>query len=321
MVVVACVCASAVALTPPSTSKATAAPKNDGKTTKLDATMLAEELATNRPYWHDPRIHQGMGGNIGLGGRIASVMAPLITKVIDVAAYGGRNVRAECGLSARTALVLGGGVSGPLTEAASAGAASVVVDLGCGTGASTRALTDAFPEADVLAFDTSPPFLTTARLLTNGRPFAKAVTFADRNAEATGLEDGAADVVSIQFVMHEAPVQGRAALLAEAKRILRPGGLLMVLDIAQEYSPSPAMAAGEPYVWGYMKNIKRDLTRAGFAALDETKVIPNHATLWLCRKDPRPSLLPKAAKNNILKLNLGAGLPARPERKAQLASR
>ncbi|KAH8043883.1 1,3-beta-D-glucan synthase [Aureococcus anophagefferens] len=83
----------------------------------------------------------------------------------------------------------------------------------------------------------------------------------------------------------------------------------MVLDIAQEYSPSPAMAEGEPYVWGYMRNIKRDLSKAGFVSLEETKVVPNHATMWLCRTNimPRP-----AGKNNILKINLGdAGLAAK----------
>ena len=152
----------------------------------------------------------------------------------------------------------------------------------------------------------APPFLRTARLLTNVVGGAKPVVFKERNAEATGLADGSADVVSIQFVLHEVPQQGRAALLAEAKRVLRPGGLLMVLDIAQEYSPSPAMAEGEPYVWGYMRNIKRDLSKAGFVSLEETKVVPNHATMWLCRTNimPRP-----AGKNNILKINLGdAGL-------------
>ena len=55
-----------------------------------------------------------------------------------------------------------------------------------------------------------------------------------------------------------------------------------------------------------MRNIKRDLSKAGFVSLEETKVVPNHATMWLCRTNimPRP-----AGKNNILRINLGdAGL-------------
>ncbi|KAH8075330.1 methyltransferase domain-containing protein [Aureococcus anophagefferens] len=218
---------------------------------------------------------------------------------------GGRDIRTDCAAAARSAVAAVDGLAAPVAPGA-APAASLVVDLGCGTAASTRGLRAAFPEADVLAYDTSPPFLRTARLLTNVVGGAKPVVFKERNAEATGLADGSADVVSIQFVLHEVPQQGRAALIAEAKRVLRPGGLLMVLDIAQEYSPSPAMAEGEPYVWGYMRNIKRDLSKAGFVSLEETKVVPNHATMWLCRTNimPRP-----AGKNNILKINLGdAGL-------------
>ena len=292
---------TAVALQPP--TKKT--PPTPPQRTNLDAAAKLEEYSTNREYWYDPRIHQGMGGNIGVGGLIASVMAPLITKVIDVAAYGGRDIRTDCAAAARSAVAAVDGLAAPVAPGA-APAASLVVDLGCGTAASTRGLRAAFPEADVLAYDTSPPFLRTARLLTNVVGGAKPVVFKERNAEATGLADGSADVVSIQFVLHEVPQQGRAALLAEAKRVLRPGGLLMVLDIAQEYSPSPAMAEGEPYVWGYMRNIKRDLSKAGFVSLEETKVVPNHATMWLCRTNimPRP-----AGKNNILRINLGdAGL-------------
>ena len=51
----------------------------------------------------------------------------------------------------------------------------VVLDLGCGTAASTRGLRAAFPEADVLAYDTSPPFLRTARLPAAPAPSARPV--------------------------------------------------------------------------------------------------------------------------------------------------
>ncbi len=44
-------------------------------------------------YPYDPRIHNF--GNIGLRGAIHAELAPIFTKLIDVKAYSGRNVRQE----------------------------------------------------------------------------------------------------------------------------------------------------------------------------------------------------------------------------------
>lgn len=266
--------------------------------TPLEPEQLAEELAVGTAYWHDPRIHEM--GNVGTGGWFAAFLGPMITKLIDVAAYDGRDIRAECGVSARAAL------AASLAGAAAARGVSLsapfdtIVDIGCGTGASTRGLLAAFPGAAVAAFDTSPNFLAAARATTPRSPL---VTFEERNGEATGLPAQSADVVSLQFILHEAPADGRRKLLAEAKRLLKPGGVLLLLDIAQEYEPSAAMAHGEPYVAGYLKYVSRDVHAAGFAAVEATKIVPGHATMWLCQKDLRPAHV-QTAKNNILRIKL-----------------
>jgi len=276
---------TAVALRP-ATPKPAAPRAPKQKTPQLDAAALEEEYSVGRDYWHDKRIHNF--GNVGFGGAFASMCAPLATKIIDAAAYGGRDVRAE------TAAVL--------KEVA--GSAETVADLGCGSGASTRSLRKAFPGASVSAFDTSIHFLNVATWLTNGCPKER-VAFELRNAEATGLEEASQDVVALQFVLHEAPAEGRARLLAEARRILRPGGVLAILDIALDYEPSEAMASGEPYVYGYLKNVRRDIDAAGFASVDERPVVEGRATLWLCAKDARGLGLAAGAKNNVLKLPPG----------------
>ena len=268
-------------------------------TQRLNAAALEEELKTNTPYWHDNRIHSF--GNVGFGGVFASVCAPLATWAIDQAAYEGRDVRSEACAAAAAS------IKDRRSRAASACAEAFdvrnVVDLGCGSGASTRCLRAAFPGATVTAVDTSVHFLNVARALTN--TLQRRVAFRLVNGEATGLETASQDVAALCFVLHEAPAAGRKALLKEARRILKPGGTLMVLDIAQTYEPSDAMAAGEPYVYGYMKNIRRDIDNAGFARVEESYLVKDRATLWLCAKDARVP-----PKNNIL--SLGSFTPAVP---------
>ena len=280
------------------------------KQSALSAAALEEELKTNTPYWHDNRIHSF--GNVGFGGVFASVCAPLATWAIDQAAYEGRDVRAEACATAAAAIADRRSRATP--ACASSKDVQNVVDLGCGSGASTRCLRAAFPGATVTAVDTSVHFLNVARALTN--TLQRRVDFRLVNGEETGLEASSQDVAALCFVLHEAPAAGRKALLKEARRILRPGGTLMVLDIAQTYEPSDAMAAGEPYVYGYMKNIRRDIDAAGFARVEESFIVEDRATLWLCAKDARvppknnilslgsfsPPAVPADAKNNVLSL-------------------
>ena len=298
-----------------SVKNAPSAPKtalNEGHAAKqLNAAALEEELKTNTPYWHDNRIHSF--GNVGFGGVFASVCAPLATWAIDQAAYEGRDVRAEACATAAAAIAERRSRATP--ACASSKDVQNVVDLGCGSGASTRCLRAAFPGATVTAVDTSVHFLNVARALTN--TLQRRVDFRLVNGEETGLDASSQDVAALCFVLHEAPAAGRKALLKEARRILKPGGTLMVLDIAQTYEPSDAMAAGEPYVYGYMKNIRRDIDAAGFARVEESYLVEDRATLWLCSKDARvppknnilslgsfspTSAVPADAKNNVLSL-------------------
>ena len=72
-------------------------------------------------------------------------------------------------------------------------------------------------------------------------------TFRRGNAESTGLDGKSFDLVTIMYAFHEAPREGRERILQEAYRLLQPGGMVAVLDIATDYTPSRNMLAGEPY--------------------------------------------------------------------------
>ena len=129
-----------------------------------------------------------------------------------------------------------------------------VLDLCCGVGTSTRALRDAFPEAEVvIGMDTSLEMISMANFLaqhtkkmTKGENYS-AATFTCGNAEFTFLPDKSFDLVTIMYALHEVPREGRDRMIREARRILQPGGTLAIIDIHADFKPPASMLLGEPY--------------------------------------------------------------------------
>lgn len=60
--------------------------------------------------------------------------------------------------------------------------------------------------------------------------------------EATGLPGGCADLVAASFVIHECRPFAIRALIAEARRLLRPRGVLLLAD----NNPRRAPRTGHP---------------------------------------------------------------------------
>lgn len=97
----------------------------------------------------------------------------------------------------------------------------LVVDFGSGTGLSTRAWAERADE--VVGVEASPEMRERAEQSTS----AGNVRFVQAYAQATGLPDGVADIVTASQSFHwMEPV----ATLAEAARILRPGGVFAAYD-------------------------------------------------------------------------------------------
>jgi SAM-dependent methyltransferase len=97
----------------------------------------------------------------------------------------------------------------------------LVVDLGSGTGLSTRVWADRADE--VVGVEASPEMTEHAERATP----AGNVRYVQAYAQATGLLDGAADVVTCSQSFHW---MEPTATLAEAARILRPGGVFAAYD-------------------------------------------------------------------------------------------
>jgi len=97
----------------------------------------------------------------------------------------------------------------------------LVVDLGSGTGLSTRVWADRAEE--VVGVEASPEMREQADAATA----ADNVRFVHAYAQATGLPDGEADIVTCSQALHWMEPE---PTLAEAARILRPGGVFAAYD-------------------------------------------------------------------------------------------
>ncbi|HEY3569409.1 MAG TPA: class I SAM-dependent methyltransferase, partial [Thermoanaerobaculia bacterium] len=95
-----------------------------------------------------------------------------------------------------------------------------LVIVGCGTGADLPFVP---PEVQVLAVDLSPDMLRQARA--HARP---GIEFREMDGMALDLPDGSFDAAILHMVLEVIPDPVRC--LAEAARVLRPGGRLAVFD-------------------------------------------------------------------------------------------
>ncbi|TMJ27407.1 MAG: class I SAM-dependent methyltransferase [Alphaproteobacteria bacterium] len=105
------------------------------------------------------------------------------------------------------------------------------LDVGCGTGRLLAFLHDAWPGVRWTGTDLSPPYLAEARRLIGRTARVKLIEGA---AETLPFESASLDLVVSSFLMHELPPDVRLAVLKEMARVLKPGGLVVIVDSLQK---------------------------------------------------------------------------------------
>jgi len=104
-----------------------------------------------------------------------------------------------------------------------------ILDLGCAIGNSTVVWARAFPKARVHGIDVGAPVLRYAHA--RAQALGVPVDFSQQNAERTDFADGSFDLVLSHIVLHETSKSALTRVLAECRRLLKPGGLMLHLEI------------------------------------------------------------------------------------------
>ena len=152
----------------------------------------------------------------------------------------------------------------PLREALGGrGGSARLLDLGCGTGQFLCEVKENYPRLHVTGLDLSPHYLAVARRLL--APWSRTRLVAGP-AEAMPFAAGEFDVVACIYLFHELPPRVRRAAVAEIRRVLKPGGTMILVDSLQK-GDEPLydtmldlfpLAFHEPY---YASYVREDLDR------------------------------------------------------------
>lgn len=165
-----------------------------------------------------------------------------------------------------------------------------VLDVGCSVGLSTRSLhgylTDRQGTAPTtFGLDLSPHMLAVAEALDRDRAIARWI---HSTAEAMPFSTGHFDLVALQFIVHELPQRATRAILAEAFRVLRPGGILAITDnnpkspVIQNLPPALFVLMKSTEPWSdefYTLDLEGAIAEAGFELRSVVPSDPRHRAL------------------------------------------
>ncbi|HYZ41101.1 MAG TPA: class I SAM-dependent methyltransferase [Stellaceae bacterium] len=144
-----------------------------------------------------------------------------------------------------------------------------LLDVACGTGRFLREVKSNYPRLHVTGLDLSAPYLDVARRELAGWSRVRLVEAA---AEAMPFADAEFDVVTCIYLFHELPPRVRRAVVAEIRRVLKPGGTAIFVDSLQTGDEPDydalldlfPLAFHEPYYASYLREDLDQLWSPGF---------------------------------------------------------
>ncbi|MEY2834000.1 MAG: hypothetical protein RLZZ574_3259 [Cyanobacteriota bacterium] len=165
-----------------------------------------------------------------------------------------------------------------------------VLDLGCSVGISTLTLHRYLTARqdtpiNTIGLDLSPYMLAVAQKTDTQQEISQ---WLHSLGESTGLADNSQDLVTLQFVIHELPRQATVNILREVLRILKPGGVIGIVDnnpaspVIQNLPPVlfTLMKSTEPWSDDYYTfDVEAAMQEAGFDYQATIASDPRHRTI------------------------------------------
>jgi SAM-dependent methyltransferase len=148
-----------------------------------------------------------------------------------------------------------------------------ILDLGCGIGVHSQAIARAFPQAEYHGVDVAAGLLRVGHLMAEERGVP--IHFHQQDAAKTSFEAGSFDLVLSNILFHETNSARLPQILRECRRLLRPGGVMLHLDVPTQVSRLgfddqvmndwQVRWNGEPFWTGFAeRDMLEEIVAAGF---------------------------------------------------------
>lgn len=137
-----------------------------------------------------------------------------------------------------------------------------ILDIGTSSGKNLLPYVEAFPGIEAHGVDVAAPLLRYGHALAEheGVP----IHFSQQNAESLDFPDGHFDLIVSSFFFHEIPVKATRNVLAECRRLLGPGGMM----VHQELPATGLVDAWEDYFWNWDTENNNEPFYTSFRAQD-----------------------------------------------------
>ena len=167
-----------------------------------------------------------------------------------------------------------------------------ILDIGCSIGISTKYLNKFIPgEKKIIGLDLSPYFISIAKF--NNWKEGTDIEYILSNAEDIDLQNNSFDLICCSFMFHEVPPEARKNVLKEMYRLLKPGGIISILDLDPEKLlkilkkdnwRKIAFESTEPHIYSYYDcNMEEEFSYLKLKNILKYDNDP-YNSVWICSK-------------------------------------